>query len=74
MNNPIFNLSERAEDLPLNYPFHFLGIPIPASLDFADQETGPQPMKSVGVNNPFLHCYPVIFQTITLPTFITDAP
>jgi hypothetical protein len=66
MNNPIFSLSEMAEDLPLNYPSHFLGIPIPATLDFTEQETRLQPMKSVEVSHPFSHCYPVIFQTITL--------
>lgn len=67
MNNPMFSLSERAEDLPLNYPPHFLGIPIPATLDFTEQETGPQPMKSVEVSYPFPCCYPAIFQTIPFP-------
>lgn len=67
MNNPIFSLSERTEDLPLNYHSHLLGIPIPATLDFTEQETGLQPMKPVEVSHPFSHCYPAIFQTIPFP-------
>lgn len=55
---------ERAEDLPLNYPHHVLGIPIPAVLDFAEQETRLQPKNSVEVSTPFPHRYPGIFQTL----------
>ena len=43
MNNPIFCLSERVEDLLLNYPPQFLGIAIPATLDLLSKKSDHRP-------------------------------
>jgi hypothetical protein len=67
MNNTIFSLSKKTEDLPLSYTPHFFGISISATLDITEQEIRLPPLESIEVSYPFPRFYPAIFQTITLP-------